>query len=261
MTKCAAILAPHPDDECLMGLLPLRLKEECGFRIHVIPATLGSRTDRRAARLRELQESCRRLGFRLEGGAAARSGIRPADLANRLVRMKPAVIFMPHAGDGHPTHQTVHRLGVAAMDAVPGGGWNVVETEYWHPLRQPNLMVVAGADQVATLVEALNCHRGEMARNDYAARLPAWMIDNVRRGTERIVGMGAAAGAWTYAVLYRARRRMNSRWEMSVRGPRVVESSGDLGAWVQALPEAAGAAPSRPARKATAAPMKSRKSG
>ncbi len=38
----ALIMSPHPDDECIMGGLPLRLMREAGFRIINVAVTLGS---------------------------------------------------------------------------------------------------------------------------------------------------------------------------------------------------------------------------
>jgi uncharacterized membrane protein len=107
--------------------------------------------------------------------------------------------------------------------------FHVVETEYWHPLMRPNLMVAAKPRHLATLRRALACHQGEIARNDYAARLPAWMIDNVRRGAERIGGAGSAAPDFAYATLYRARRRAGGSWRPEYRGGKIVGSSTDLG--------------------------------
>jgi hypothetical protein len=52
---------------------------------------------------------------------------------------------------------------------------------------------------------ALSLHSGEVARNPYHLRLPAWMMDNVRRGTELIGGQGASAPRFGFATLYRLR--------------------------------------------------------
>ncbi len=232
MTATALILAPHPDDESITGLLPLRLKAECGFRVWVVPATLGSRVDRRAARARELRAACRTLGFDVRFLATEEPA---AELPAVLAAIRPAVVFLPHAKDGHPTHRATHRIGVAAMDAA-GGGFHVVETEYWHPLERPNLMVAAQQSHVAKLRKALACHVGEVARNDYAARLPAWMSDNVRRGAELVGGAGAVAPKMAYATLYRARIRAGGKWRAAVRGERIVESTADVralaAAWI-----------------------------
>ena len=72
-------------------------------------------------------------------------------------------------------------------------------------------MVESGADDVADLLAALSFHAGEMRRNPYHLRLPAWMQDNVRRGAELTVGAGQAAPDFIFATLYRLRRWKNGR--------------------------------------------------
>ena len=231
MTKIALILAPHPDDESIIGLLPLRLREECGFQVWVVPVTLGRREDRRAARAAELRAACRALGFRLRIPVAIAAGIASMkELIDVLDDLRPSVVFLPHAKDGHATHRASHRMGVAAMDVARQKSFHVVETEYWHPLERPNLMVAASAAQLKTLRRALACHEGEVARNDYAARLPAWMSDNVRRGAELVGGAGAAAPKIAHATLYRARRRIGGTWRSEFRGGRIIESGAELAA-------------------------------
>ena len=228
--KRALILAPHPDDESLIGLLPLRLREECGVEVWTVPVTLGSRKERRAARASELRAACNQLEFRLKFPVPPSQGTAQLkDLVGLLKHIRPAVVFLPHAKDGHPTHRAAHRLGVAAMDALAPREYAVVETEYWHPLEHPNLMVAAGGEQLASLCQALLCHKGEVMRNDYAARLPAWMIDNVRRGAELLGGAGSAAPEMTYATLYRVRKRAGGKWHLPFKGGRFVESSEDVG--------------------------------
>lgn len=226
MTRNALILAPHPDDECITGLLPLRLKEERGFRVWVVPATLGSRPERQAARKKELKAACAALGFGVRFLAA---GDAVRELRGILEKLRPAVLFMPHARDGHPRHRETYRLGVAAMDAA-GGGFHVVETEYWHPLVRPNLIVAASGAQLKTLRRALACHEGELARNDYAARLPAWMSDNVRRGAELVGGAGETAPNVAYATLYRARMRRDGKWRAEFRGGKTIDTFAELAA-------------------------------
>jgi len=231
MRKCALFLAPHPDDECITGLLPLRLQEECGFQIWVLPVTWGSRIERQAARKKELKAACAELGFQMRQlNSLMGSATCVRELSVLMDTLSPSVIFMPHAKDGHPTHRETHRLGVAAMDAAHQRRFHVVETEYWHPLVRPNLMVAASEEQLGRLCRALACHVGEVARNDYAARLPAWMIDNVRRGTELIGGPGVQAPSIPYATLYRGRQRSAGRWRPEFQGARIVESSEELGA-------------------------------
>ncbi len=230
MKKLLVIVAPHPDDECIIGLLPLRLREECGFEVRVIPATLGSRPERRVARKKELRAACSVLGFKADvPPSAARGMIKAQELSERLDAARPQAVLIPHARDGHATHRAVHKLAVAALDRRPWRAWHVVETEYWHPLVRPNLMVAASAENLGLLCRALACHKGEVARNDYAASLPAWMIDNVRRGAELIGGAGFAAPAFPFATLYRARLRAAGRWTAPFRGGKIIESSAELG--------------------------------
>ena len=229
MDRTALILAPHPDDESIIGLLPLRLREECGFTVWVVPATLGSRPDRRAQRKKELAAACALLGFRLRFLEPKGPPMDSAEeLRGLLEKLVPSVVFIPHAMDGHPTHRVVHRLALAAMDASRIGTFQVVETEYWHPIERPNLMVAGSRRAVAKLRQALSCHAGEIRRNDYAARLSAWMVDNVRRGAELVGGKGASAPPFSYATLYRARRRVQGAWRKEFAGGRIVRSRADL---------------------------------
>ncbi len=75
-------------------------------------------------------------------------------------------------------------------------------SEYWNTQLHPGLMVELGRRDVADLVAALSQHVGEVARNPYHLGLPAWFIDGVRRGAERVGGAGAAAPDFRFAALY-----------------------------------------------------------
>jgi hypothetical protein len=61
------------------------------------------------------------------------------------------------------------------------------------------------------MVTATTFHVGEVNRNPYHALLPAWMMDNVRRGTELVGGQGGPAPDFTFAALYRLRRWKGGR--------------------------------------------------
>lgn len=225
------LLAPHPDDESIIGLLPLRLKEECHARVWVVPATLGSDVPRQNVRKKELQAAGRVLGFQV---VFPENPLPVSGLVHLLQKLEPDILVLPHARDGHATHRTTHALGVAAMDQV-GKTMIVIETEYWHPLQKPNVMVSASRRHLTTLQRALKCHVGEVARNDYAARLPAWMSDNVRRGAELIGGAGGAAPKMAYATLYRARRRHARKWQSLFRGGLIIRAHADIPAFAARL--------------------------
>ncbi|MFI5345180.1 MAG: PIG-L deacetylase family protein [Elusimicrobiota bacterium] len=203
------ILAPHPDDECIVGVLPLRLQRELGCSVDVVAATLGSKRSRRAARLRELRGACGFLGWELvERPGCVAADLTPAALAAVLRERKPALLLLPHASDANATHRRIRTLGLAALRAL-GSSFRcvVAETEFWSTLEDPNLMIEATAAQTADLVAALSFHRGEVARNPYHVLLPCWLADGVRRGGELVGGQGADAPKFLFAALYRL-----SRW-------------------------------------------------
>ena len=59
------LFSPHPDDECITGLLPLRLMRETGRHIINIPVTYGSKKERQAGRAIELENACGYLGWNI----------------------------------------------------------------------------------------------------------------------------------------------------------------------------------------------------
>ena len=221
------LFSPHPDDECITGALPLRLLRQCGMRVVNVAVTLGSRVERRASRLEELGAACRWLGFDLvlpgDGGLErivpetraddpAAWAAAVARIAALLVERRPNVVFCPHAEDWNRTHVGTHHLVFDALARLPAdSSLLVVETEYWGAMRAPNLMVESTGEDVTALVDALALHAGEVARNPYHLRLPAWMIDNVRRGAELVLGQGAGAPDVAFATLYRVRRWAGGR--------------------------------------------------
>jgi LmbE family N-acetylglucosaminyl deacetylase len=214
----ALLLMPHPDDECLTGALPLRLMREQGWQIVNLALSLGSNKDRRAARKTELAKACAVLGFdcvlsddegfsgltqatRIEDNVAwAKMVTRVADI---ITQLQPQLILMPHAQDGHPTHIGAHDVGMDALlkqknDFI----CHVALTEYWQPIAEPNLLVGVSEKDAADLLAGLTCHAGEVARNPFDLRFPAYLIDNVRRGSERVGGKGVASAPVDFAMLY-----------------------------------------------------------
>jgi len=202
----ALLFSPHPDDECITGALPLRLQREMGWRIVNIAITLGSDPARREARRAELHAACSILGWEtivLGWDLRTADDARVPALAALIREYRPAAIFYPHAADAHPAHLETHRLATAAAAAVPEAASLIhVQTEFWHPMAEPNLLAECPPDDLALLIEALSCHAGEVARNPYHLRLPAWMIDNVRRGAERVHGPGSPAPGFPFGTLY-----------------------------------------------------------
>ncbi len=218
----ALLFSPHPDDECLIGGLALRLVREAGMRIVNVAVTQGSNRDRQQPRLKELKNACDWIGFDLE--QTAPNGLEKISLktlendsahwaaavkviAEILGRHQPRAIFFPHKHDWNSTHVGTHFLVMDALRSMPSSfECFLIETEFWGQMTSPNLMVELSSDDVADLIAALSFHVGEVQRNPYHLRMPAWLQDNVRRGAELVGGQGGAAPDFPFATLYRLRR-------------------------------------------------------
>ncbi len=219
----ALIFSPHPDDECIIGGLALRLLRESGWKVINVAVTQGSARARQAERWQELQNACRFLGFDLlptapNGLEKVNPKTRQSEpatwepmvkvIAGILRNQRPRVIFFPHEHDWNSTHIGVHFLVMDAlrtMGSAPTQSVHLVETEYWGQMVDPNLMVEFSAGDVADLVTGISFHVGEVKRNPFHLLLPAWMQDNVRRGSELVGGQGEAAPDYRFATLYRHR--------------------------------------------------------
>jgi LmbE family N-acetylglucosaminyl deacetylase len=243
----ALIFAPHPDDECLVGGLALRLQRETGLRVVTVAVTQGSNKARQGPRWAELTAACDYIGFDLV--ATQPGGLERINLETRtrdaeqwrhsvevvggiLAHHRPAVVFAPHDGDWNSTHIGTHYV---VMDALarqaPDFVCTVVETEYWGAMATPNLMVELSADHVTDLMTALTFHVEEVRRNPYHVLFPGWLMDNVRRGGEIVGGQGKAAPDFTFATLYRLRRWEGGRLRDVPGGSRALgleASAGEL---------------------------------
>jgi LmbE family N-acetylglucosaminyl deacetylase len=214
------IFSPHPDDECIIGALPLRLLREAKMRVINVAVTQGSKKERQAGRLAELKQACEFMGYELmqtreSGLERVNAKTREQDpgfwkesvavISDILKRTKPRVIFFPHEQDWNSSHIGTHYLVTDALRNLALDCYTV-ETEYWGQNNRPNLMVQSSAEDVADLVAGTSFHVGEVTRNPFHLFLPAWMQENVRRGSELVGGQGEAAPDWTFATLYRMRR-------------------------------------------------------
>lgn len=237
----ALIFSPHPDDEVIIGGLPLRLRREMGMNVINVAVTQGSNKARRQERLRELTECCNYIGFGLvqtrENGLEnvsmncrtkdpERWNESVARIAAILKEHQPQTIFFPHNDDWNSSHIGTHHLVVDALGQL-GSGFSCysIETEFWGAMDTPNLMVESTERQVADLITALSFHVGEVRRNPYHVRMPAWMIDNVRRGGELVGGQGGAAPNFAFATLYRLRRWRNGAFESGFDKGRFLAAS------------------------------------
>ncbi len=227
--------APHPDDETIQGGLALRMLREAKWNVIDVSVTLGRIPDRKAPRLAELKNACNYLGFGL-------TQLSPTGLDNvtavtrakdhvawdKMVKLavdalkehRPRVVFCPHELDWNGTHIGTHFLVMDALMHLPDLSCYIVETEFWGQMQTPNLLVEYTAQDVAELIAATSFHVGEVQRNPYHLLLPAWMQDNVRRGSELVGGQGKAAAQFMFAQVFRLRRWTGSKVENCFEGGR-----------------------------------------
>jgi LmbE family N-acetylglucosaminyl deacetylase len=223
----ALFFAPHPDDETIVGAMALRILREARMNLINVAVTQGSRKERQAERLAELKNACNYLGYGLQ--TTAPNGLEKVTARTRqnepqlwagmvkviagiLAEHRPRVILFPHERDWNGTHIGTHFLVVDALGQMPVDfECFLVETEFWGAMDDPNLMVEVSVEDLADLITATTFHVGEVKRNPYHLLLPAWMMDNVRRGAELVGGQGGAAPDFTFATLYRLRQWAQGR--------------------------------------------------
>lgn len=242
----ALIFSPHPDDEVIIGGMALRLMREAGWNVINVAVTQGSNKARQAERWEELKNCCECIGFGLvqtaPGGlekvnikARAQDPVHWTQsvkvIAGILGEHQPRAIFFPHDDDWNSSHIGTHHLVVDALKSLgPDFTSCTVETEFWGAMKTPNLMVEISDIDLADLITALTFHFGEVTRNPYHVSLPAWMIDNVRRGGEVALGQGAAAPEFSFATLYRLRRWAHGTFHDVLEKGRSVSKTDNLAA-------------------------------
>src|SRR5258706_5794829 len=241
----ALFFAPHPDDETIVGGIALRIFREARMNLINVAVTQGSKKERQAERLQELQAACKYLGYtvvttspngldrinprtREQDGAYWAACVKI--IADILAAHQPRVILFPHEHDWNSTHIGTHFLVMDALKQMPPGfECYLVETEFWGQMTDPNLMVEISATDLADQITATTFHVGEVQRNPYHLLLPAWMQDNVRRGSELVGGQGGAAPDFSFAALYRLRKWTQGRVTKIFDGGKQVSSSTNIG--------------------------------
>ena len=230
------VFSPHPDDEVIIGALALRLLREAKWNVINVAVTQGSKRERQAGRLAELRACCECIGFGLVQTAPnglERINVKTREqepahwaqcvkvIADILAQHPPRVIFLPHDADWNSSHIGTHFLVMDALRSLPESfTCYTVETEFWGAMASPNLMVEVSAQTLGDLITALTFHVCEVKRNPYHLSLPAWMVDNVRRGGELVGGQGGAAPDFMFATLYRLQRWANGKLEKVYAGGR-----------------------------------------
>jgi len=195
------ILSPHPDDESIIGSLPLRLQLENNAHIINVAVTLGSKKNRQKERLKELKNACEVLDIEFDVLSDDWT-TKAKELKLLLLKYQPQLILAPHLNDFHPTHIKTGKLLEKVLKAYKANIL-VAWTEFWAPMEKPNCLIEVPIEIVELQMKALQMHEGEIKRNPYHLRLPAWMMDNVRRGGEIISNIGGEIPQMSFGVIYR----------------------------------------------------------
>lgn len=93
----------------------------------------------------------------------------------------------------------------------------------------PNIMVESSVEDVGTLITALSFHVGEVKRNPYHLRTPAWLMDNVRRGAEHVGPQGSSMPDYTFATLYRLTAWRNGQFHQALSEGHFLSQSDNVG--------------------------------
>ncbi len=241
----ALFFSPHPDDECIVGGIAVRLLRQARMNLVNVAVTLGSKRERQTARFQELQAACQYMGFGLVStGPNGLERINPKTreqdpsywsgcvkvIHDIIEQHQPKVVLCPHDRDWNSTHIGTHFLVTDALKQMPPAfECYVVETEFWGAMSDPNLMVELSATDLGDMMTATTFHVGEVNRNPYHLLLPAWTMDNVRRGAEVAGGQGGAAPDFTFAALYRLRKWSHGQLQKIFEGGKQVPCSANIG--------------------------------
>jgi LmbE family N-acetylglucosaminyl deacetylase len=200
--KNVLIISPHPDDEAIQSSLALRLQSENKCELINVCVTLGSKKNRQQSRSLELKKSCKELNIQ---NYVLTKDKQVHQLASLIIQYKPVAIICPHSHDSHPTHVKTNQLLQKTLKVLPKNySTTIFWSEFWGAIAKPNLLIEISPKIVRKMMKALECHKGEIIRNPYHLRLPAWMMDNVRRGSEIVAGTGNTSAQFLFGTIYMA---------------------------------------------------------
>lgn len=193
-------VAPHPDDEVVGAGPPSIALLDAGHDVHVLLVSLGRPGDETRRRA-EAEAAAEVGGWVLHVPAVPVSIGRGADGASAEAAVGALVLDLVDAvgadvvlGPGpHDAHHGHELVGRALRDACAGrAGLRWWAWQVWGHLPVVDLVLPYGEAAQARALDALACHRGEVARNDYADLLVGGGRLGAALGAERLLGFGAA---------------------------------------------------------------------
>ena len=231
------ILSPHPDDECIIGSLALRLMHENNAQVINVAVTLGSNETRKKPRLKELKDACSLLEMDLDVLSEEWTD-KAKELKLLLQKYQPQLIICPHEKDAHPTHIKTAKLLNKVLKTYKADVL-VAWSEFWGAIEKPNCLIEVPEEILHIQMQALTCHAGEIKRNPYHLRLPSWMIDNVRRGGEIIANIGGEIPQFSFGVIYHIQKLKDGKLTDLKMITPFLSTFADLGRILQESLEAA----------------------
>jgi len=178
--RTVLVIAPHPDDESIGCGGTVCLHARRGDAIAAVYLTSGElglkHLPRKRAwliREREAGKAARILGiaqrffFRLPDWLVGENVVPAAKkLGLLLKRLKPDLIYLPHANEWHPDHKAALPIVRAALEAARIPGPTLRAYEVWTPLAEYDHVENITAVMPRKL-RALRAHRSQLKEFDY----------------------------------------------------------------------------------------------
>lgn len=232
------ILSPHPDDESISGALAFRLMHENNSQVINIAITLGSNNERKEERILELKNACEVLDIECLF-LNEKWNIKEKELKSLIQKYQPQLIIAPHLRDFHPAHIKTSKLLKKVLLSLKKETLLVAWSEFWGQLPKPNILVEVPLEILELQMNALKMHTGEVKRNPYHLRLPAWMMDNVRRGSEVISGKGTEAPNMAFGTLYQLQLFKNGKFTNPKKIQNIMTNQLNIGQMFKLILDAA----------------------
>jgi LmbE family N-acetylglucosaminyl deacetylase len=184
------VFAPHPDDDVIGcgGSVLKHVAAGATASIHYLTSGDGgdrrrSREDMARVREDEAVRAARKLGvdnlqfLRRPDGLLGETLDLLVELVNVVRERRPAIAYVPHAGDDHPDHVAAHRVVTRALRTA-GGPWLpessgeswttgvVLGYEVWTPIQRP-VYFEETTDVFDAQLAALAEHRSQLADIPY----------------------------------------------------------------------------------------------
>lgn len=211
-TQTVLHLSAHPDDELTGAPAALFALRDAGFEIVNLACGLG-RGEQHERREAELREASRRAGFKLElppepialssGDDLVKAKRELTELVEKTAaKLRPTLIVSPHPHDRHHAHELVARAVRDAIGDQQAGGcdrwwmWGL-----WGDLPLPTITVPFDEPRLEEILDALEAHEQELARNDYRRLIRGRAEMNAARGPELVSGFGSPGDQAPYVEL------------------------------------------------------------